>query len=501
MIYYKQLLLIALCFVSFVKGYTQEKPNIIFLLTDDQRWDCFGFNNPEVKTPNCDKMAQEGIVFSNTYHAVPICQPSRASIQLGRYVGAHMCSFSKPSDYTISEAEYQNSYPALLREAGYFTGFVGKFGFPVSKNKEKNVDYVDGKRITDSQKWKIDEYMPAGYFDVWNGFSGQGQYNMYGDKGHLTKVNGDLAIDFIQTAKKQDKPFCLSVSFKAPHSPHNYVDARFKEWFENVEISRMENDGQEFHDLLPEVVKKEYRGRHGYTNDEGYQKFIKAYYGLISGVDDVVGRIREELKKQGLEENTIIIYTSDNGYFCGSKGLSGKDLLYEESMRAPLIVFNPSLKNESRGKKINELVSVVDFAPTILDLCGVKAPAIIQGKSFKSMIYGKEKPFRDFVFAENNFDMYKPSSVNGELDEEGIKALKARGTVRSQVIRTKEYKYIRYFETEPMVEELWNIKKDPLELENLAKNPGFSSVLDEMRKLCDKMVAQNTKQALMFVEN
>ncbi|WP_430931154.1 sulfatase-like hydrolase/transferase [Saccharicrinis sp. 156] len=498
--YFKQLLLIALCIVSFSKGYTQEKPNIIFLLTDDQRWDCFGFNNPDVKTPNCDKMAQEGIVFSNTHHAVPICQPSRASIQLGRYVGAHLCSFSKPSDYTISEDEYKNSYPALLREAGYFTGFVGKFGFPVSKNKEKNVDYVDGKRITDSQKWKIDEYMPAAYFDVWNGFSGQGNYNMYGDEGHLTKVNGDRAIDFIQTAKKQDRPFCLSVSFKAPHSPFNDVDARFKKWYDDIEISRMENDSQKFHNLLPDVVKKEYRGRNGYKNDENYQKFIKAYYGLISGVDDVVGRIREELKRQGLDENTIIIYTADNGYFCGSKGLSGKDLLYEESMRAPLIVFNPALENESRGKTIDELVSVVDFAPTILDLCDVKVPAIIQGKSFKSMIYGGEKPFRDFVFAENNFDMYKPSSVNGELDEEGTKGLKAKGTVRSKVIRTKEYKYIRYFETEPMVEELWNIEADPMETNNLVDNPDYSKVLSKMRKLCDTRVARNKKQASMYVK-
>ena len=477
---------------------SEQRPNIIFLLSDDQRWDCFSYSNPYIKTPNCDQLAKEGVIFTNSHHAVPACQPNRASIQLGRYMGSHMCSFSKPTDYTITRKEYDQSYPAILRTSGYYTGFVGKFGFPVSENKIKNVDYPGGQRSTPSQKWLQDEFMPSEYFDVWYGYAGQGKYDTYGEEGHLTKVNGDKAIDFLRKARKQERPFCLSVSFKAPHGPFNYVDPRFEKWYENEEIPRAINDRKEYKDLLPEVVRTRFRGRNGYESEEEYLDFIRAYYGLISGVDDVVGRIRHELEKLGMDENTIIIYTSDNGYFCGSKQLKGKVLLYEESLRAPLIIYNPALKRNQMNRTVDELISVIDIAPTILDLCDINIPAIYQGSSFKSMITGSEIPIRDFVFAENNFNSFVASTENGELGEDEIAALKARGTIRSKVIRTKEYKYLRYHETEPIVEELWNIIDDPLEIKNLVNDPGHSKVLDDLGERCDAMIKANKEHAEKF---
>jgi arylsulfatase A-like enzyme len=212
---------------------------------------------------------------------------------------------------------------------------------------------------------------------------------------------------------------------------------------------------------------------------------MKAYYALITGVDTVVGRILETLKKHNIDQNTVIIYTSDNGFFCGSKRLRGKDLLYEESLRAPLIVYDPRLKSHMRGRRLSGLVSVVDFAPTILDLAGQTIPRAMQGVSFLPLLKGEKTDVRDSIFAENHFASYHPSVENAETEAERGR-IRASGTVRSNCVRTKEYKYIRYHETDPLVEELFDIKTDPLESRNLADHSQHMTVLEKMRDLCDQ---------------
>jgi len=454
-----------------------KQPNIIFLLTDDQRWDTFGFmGNEYIHTPNCDQLANNGIVFTNTYHVAPICQPSRASIMLSQYVSTHQCGFDKPAIHSISEEEFSHSYPVKIREAGYFTGLVGKFGYPVTKEKVLNAAAFTNAedRNAKSQLWLKDECMPKDDYDVWYGFSGQGSYNVNGR--HGTAHRGDQAIKFIHEASKQDKPFSLQVCFKAPHSPFQ-PDEQFLKLYENMEIPRYPNDTEEAHLTLPDVVRQKFRGKKGYS-DKKYLSFIQKYYALITGVDDVVGRIVKELRELGIEDNTIIVYTSDNGYFCGSKGLSGKDLLYEESAKAPLIIYDPRWPDNKKGTTIDAITSVIDVAPTLLHYAGTDIPNQMQGLSLLPLIENPQQEIHGAVYGENNFANFEPL-----LEEiEGPEQMNY-STVRSRFVRTPQYKYIQYYECTPMIEELWDMTADPSEMNNLAVIPGYEKVLNEMRQL------------------
>jgi arylsulfatase A-like enzyme len=444
--------------------------------------------NEYIKTPNCDQLARDGVLFENAFHSSPICEPSRASIMLSQHLSKHQCGFDRPTDRSISFAEFSKSYPVSLRKAGYRTGFVGKFGFPVTKEKIQNVQYPNGKRDYRTQLWKQDKYMPVDEFDEWHGHSGQGSYDVNGQ--HRTEYNGDKACEFISDCAQNhpDQPFCLSVSFKAPHGPLQ-PDKKYLDMYQDMHIPRQPTDNLDHFNLLPEVVREGYRGRNGYPTDKNYQHFIKSYYALISGVDVVVGRIRKTLKDNNLAQNTVIIYTSDNGFFCGSKRLKGKDLLYTESLRAPLIVYDPRLKPELAGRRLDGLVSVVDYAPTILDLAGLNIPKSMQGVSFVPMIKNKKKIVRKSIFAENNFASFEPTLANANNQQEKRKIL-LKGTVRSKCVRTKKFKYIRYHETKPIVEELFAIEQDRLETNNLAQDPNYRSTLQKMRDLCDQYMAK-----------
>ncbi|WP_289053776.1 sulfatase-like hydrolase/transferase [Carboxylicivirga marina] len=480
------IILLALCF-SKVSAQTNEQPNIIFFLSDDQRWDTFGFmGNEHIITPNCDKLAENGIVFTNAYHVSPICKPSRASLMLGQYLSTHRCGFDQPTMYTISEDEFSQSYAVQIRKAGYFTGFVGKFGFPVTEDKIFNADKISHteKRDAKSQLWLQDECMPKDEYDLWYGFAGQGVYDVNGK--HGTEHRGDQALNFIQKAAQQEKPFALQVSFKAPHSPFQ-PDEKYLKLYENIDIPRAPNDTEEAHNQLPAVVKEKYRGRNAYS-DKKYQAFIKKYYALITGLDVVVGRVMDELLMLGLDDNTIIIFSSDNGYFCGSKGLAGKDLLYEESAKAPLIIMDPRLSKQQKGTSINKLTSIIDLAPTILDYASVDIPHAMEGRSLLPLIDNPELEIHEAVYGENHFANFAPLFEELSKDEQADYS-----SVRSRFIRTPQYKYIQYYECRPMIEELWDIARDPSEMHNLVNNPDYQEILEKMRQLMADYRPEKTK--------
>jgi len=469
----------------------QKRPNIIFLMADDQRWDAMGcMGNPVIKTPNMDRLAADGVLFENAFLTTSICMASRASIMLGQFESRHKCNFERPSNRTISFAEFDMSYPRLLQKAGYRTGFIGKFGFAVSKDKIQNCPLKpDGSRDSKGQLWTKEQYMPADKFDAWHGFPGQGRY-FPKDKGgkHLTQVMGEQAREFLDGCKP-GQPFCLSISFKAPHGP-TQPDPAYNDMYKGVKIPRQINDGDEYFEKLPKVVREHWRGRRIYKNEAApgrYQEFMARYYQCISGIDVVIGRIRDELRRLSLDDDTIIIYTSDNGYFCGSKGLGGKCLLYEESIRTPLIIFDPRLDASKRGKRCRELVLNIDFAPTMLDMAGVETPATMQGKSMLALIEGKRIKWRESIFTENNFTSHFMPALSDAGDQRQ-KVLER--SVRSKAVRTKRYKYIRYFEQRPMIEELFDIQSDPIEAFNLAGKPEYSDILFSLRKLCDDWILE-----------
>ncbi|WP_305768621.1 sulfatase-like hydrolase/transferase [Candidatus Epulonipiscium viviparus] len=494
-----------------------QRPNIIFMLTDDQRYDTMGFmGSTQVYTPNLDKLAAEGSKFSNVFHVAPICMPSRASMQLGKYISQHNCGFDLPTDYTVTTKEYQESYPVLLRKNGYFTGFIGKFGFPVTDEKKHNATRnIDPTSSNDDPYYKLSNQlelkeiaMPSNEFDVWYGFTGQGGYfpnkenkfngyeNKFGDD-HLTMFNAHQAEDFLEQAAASGKPFSLSLSFKAPHRPHT-ASNKWKKYYENITINRMPNDKPEYFAVLPEVVRTHSRnaaeywgsekmerspgmaGRGAWKDEAVFQHDFKNYYGLISGVDEAVGVIRAKLDELGIADNTIIIYTSDNGYFCGSKQLGGKELLYEESIKAPLIVFDPRHKKD---QWIDGLVSTVDICPTILDFSGLKKTADMYGSSIIPLINGQEKEIHTAVYGENDFN-------DNYVDIDNHPSPENYQSIHSKYVRTHDYKYVRYQLCHPIIEEMWNMKEDPLETNNLVGNPEYQEQLNKMRALLDKFIEE-----------
>ncbi|MFI3238306.1 MAG: sulfatase-like hydrolase/transferase [Lachnospiraceae bacterium] len=496
-----------------------KQPNIIYMMTDDQRYDAMGFmGNKQVHTPNLDTLAADGVRFDHAFHVAPICMPSRATVQIGKYVTQHQCGFDLPTNYTITNAEYQNSYPVMMRKAGYYTGFIGKFGFPVTEDKVHNVTRVlNTDSSADDPYYKninhldtLQSSLPKAEFDVWNGFAVHGDYRASKDGlmngyenpwgcDHMTDHMTKQAEAFLEGAKEREQPFVLSISFKAPHRPFD-PQARWAEFYKDMVIDRMENDAPEYFEKLPEVVRTHSRNAGEYfgsermrkespwlpwKEEENFQRDFKNYYALISGVDEAVGHVREKLKELNLDDNTIIFYTADNGYFCGSKQLGGKELLYEESIKAPMIVYDPRMDFDKQNKWIHGMISHVDICPTILDYAGLEKTPEMFGQSFAPLVDGRELEINDAVYGENDFNN-SYASVEEHPHPEKYQS------IHSKYVRTKKYKYIRYHLCRPVIEEMWDIANDPLETNNLVSNEAYAEELNKLRGMMDAFIEKTS---------
>lgn len=420
-----------------------QRPNIIFILTDDQRWDSLGCaGNKIIQTPNIDGLAANGTMFRNCFVTTSICCCSRATFLSGQYNLRHGISdFSKP----FSAEAWKQTYPALLRQNGYRTGFIGKFGV--------------GKNLTPMEK----------EFDYWKGLPAQaGMFFEKGDPRHKTARFGDEALEFLKDCSPE-KPFCLSISFNAPHArdgqPREFApDPRDEKLYEDVTIPVPKTATDEFHKKLPEHARDlegRKRWKLRFTTPEAFQKTTKDYFRLITGIDREVGRIRDVLAERKLADNTVIIYTSDNGFFLGERGMADKWLMYEESIRLPLVVYDPRLAKESRGKPVDAMVLNIDVAPTMVDLARLPIPERMQGKSLVPFLGGQPREWRSEFFYEHHFSekIIPPS--------EGV--------------RTEKWKYIRWTKSDPVIEELYDLKADPLEEKDLSKEPEHRKTLEELR--------------------
>ncbi len=451
-----------------------RQPNIIFLLTDDQRWDamsCAG--NRILKTPNMDKLAAEGTMFENAFVTTAICMASRASIMTGLYERRHQCNFNTGD---LHPSLFEKSYPVLLRKAGYHTGFIGKFGFALSNKKVTDNSYVD--------TWYDLENIPTDAFDKWYGFAGQGEY-FPKDKGgkHLTRIMTEQAIEFLNE-RPGDRPFCLSISYKAPHGPFT-PDPKYDNLYKDDTIPVPRTARQEYLDNLPEPVKKGW-GHVGYwkirySTPESYQDIMKKYYRLIAGVDESIGKIRRELKKLSLDDNTVIILLGDNGEFESEHLLGGKALLYEESIRVPLIVYDPRVPKTARGQRRKELALNIDIAPTLMALAGLEIPDIVQGRNLLPIVQVRNIRWRRDILCENLFRL-------GEWEDKP--AWLHQYYPMCEAVRTQQYKYIRYSEFEPLIEELFDLENDPQETVNMANNDKYQQTLKALRRRCDELVRQ-----------
>ncbi len=429
-----------------------RRPNILFLLVDDQRNDTLGCaGHTIIQTPVIDSLAADGVRFSNAFVTTSICAASRASILTGLYERRHGYTFGKPP---LSAAHMSKSYPALMREAGYRTGFVGKYGVKTQGKPESNM------------------------FDFFKPHVGNPYFKKQPDGSlrHETEVAGDRAIEFLK-GNPRGKPFCLSVSFNAVHAADHDMKNHFP-WpkavegmYENVEIPAPRLSDPSVFESQPEFLRKSLnRKRYFWRWDtpEKYQKNMKAYFRMISGVDRVIGRIRKEMEKLHLADNTVIIYMGDNGYYMGDRGFAGKWSHYEQSLRIPLIVHDPRLPQKKQGILKEEIALNIDAPATMLELAGVEIPKHYQGSSFVTLLNGHSMPgWRDDFFCEHltdNPDIPKWEGVRGE-----------------------RYVYARYFEQKPVFEFLHDLKADPDQLDNLAPNPKYKDILAQLSKRCDAL--------------
>ncbi len=439
------LALVLLCSLHVLSQGEADRPNILFILTDDQRFDALGYAGNELaKTPAMDQLASEGAYFKKAFVTTPICAASRATLLTGLHERTHGYNFHTSG---IQPAFMNQSYPRLLREAGYHTGFYGKLG--VRTNLQ--ADLFDAYEVYDRNGAYRDR---RGYF----------YKTLDGDTVHLTRYTGQQALDFIESAPN-DRPFCLSLSFSAPHAHDGAEEQYFWQesqnaWLENIQVPEAARSSDKYFQELPTAVRDGFnrtRWYWRYDTPEKYQHSVKGYHRMISGVDNEIGKIRAMLEQQGLADNTVIILMGDNGYFLGERQLAGKWLMYENSIRVPLIIFDP---RNSDHREIDEMALNVDVPSTILDLANVREPTTWQGRSLMPLVNGTGSLDRDAILIEHlwEFDNIPPS--------EGV--------------RTHDWKYFTYLNNRSE-EELYDLVKDPNETKNLAGNKRYREKLLEMR--------------------
>lgn len=522
-------LLIALSVIgSFFPIFAQAKertkrPNIIFILTDDQRFDSLGLTgDPVVQTPNIDRLASEGTFFNNGIVNSSICTPSRACYFLGQYERKHGLNFN--SGTALSEDAWNNSYPMHLRDAGYFTGYVGKNHVPIGK--EGGLSGIMEKS-----------------FDFW--YAGHGHIQFYPKERHAifdyakpdtqTEIIQEGVLSFLDDEKKfihgagaflksrpHNQPFCLTMALNLPHgsstsrmeqrdSDPEMYKSLYRDQIEDLPLSPLYIKRSEIKEpkVPADVWYTEFR-QTGYDyvdSPEPLRERKVRKYQTITGIDQMIGQLRQKLEELGIADNTVILFSSDHGIMEGEFGLGGKALNYEACLKVPMIVFDPRINDDLRTSESDALLESVDFAPSILDFAGIKKPDTMQGESFVSLLQWQanpSKPWRQISYAENLWTNYFGNPI-------------------IETVRTKRWKYNRYYannrETfsnvtkknlydvqpnhaeayrvnltasikgkQPDFIELFDLKNDPDETTNLASSAQHKETLAILDSECDRLV-------------
>ncbi len=431
-------------------------PNILFFLSDDQRHDQMGAaGHPVLETPVMDRLASQGLLFTEAFVTTSICAASRATILTGLYERTHGFTFGTPP---LRRELALQSYPALLRRAGYRTGFVGKLGIQVEEGGLGEMfDWVE--LLTRNPYFKE---LPDG------------------SRRHISQMAGDKAIEFLRS-QDRDRPFVLSVSFNAPHAEDSDKRDHYP-WppvvdglYGDAPVAPPALSDPAIFESQPDFLKDSLNRERWFwrwDTPEKYQRNIRGYYRMISGIDHVMGRVLEEVSRLNLAENTIVIFSSDNGYYLGSRGFAGKWSHYEESLRVPLILFDPRLEERLRGRRFDSMALNVDIPATILELAGVEIPETYQGSSLAPFVRGEEPAsWRQDFFVEHLMD------YPGKIPKwEGL--------------RSRKLLYARYFEQSPPYEFLHDLEADPAQLVNLAGDPRYRQALESARRRTDQLRAE-----------
>ena len=446
--------------------------NVIYILTDDQRFDEMGFMNPIIDTPNIDRLASEGVHFKNAFVTTALCSPSRATILTGQYMHNHgvVDNNSPRNPNSVLFSEY-------LQIAGYDTAFIGKWHMGEAASASRNLDD------------------PQPGFDHWVSFAGQGHYyptrlrngemnklNINGEhvlqKGYITDELTDYALGYLAN-RESDKPFFLYLSHKAVHANFSPAKRHANLYSDReIPIPLSQADTAENYRGKPMWVKNQRNSWHGvdfpYHSSLDVQAYKMEYHRAMSAVDDSIGRILSWLEANGLEKNTIVMLMGDNGFLFGEHGLIDKRNAYEESMRVPLVAWGPGVIEQ--GHTVDEMVANLDIAPTMLDIAGLASPEQFEGRSLLDLARGRPvSNWRDELLYEYYWEFNFPS------------------TPTTFALRTDDYKLIQYhgiWDTE----ELYDMQNDPKEMRNLIGDPRYLPIVASMRQQLFKRLENNRGQ-------
>lgn len=458
----------------------QKRPNILFIFTDDHAshsMSCYGSKINQ--TPNLDRIAREGMLFNNCFCTNSICGPSRAVILTGKH--SHLNGFKQNGNKFDGS---QQTFPKILRKNGYQTAIVGKWhlatqptGFDYSEILIGQGPYYNPPMVKNGKRVK--------------------------HVGYTTDIITDLALDYLKNSRDADKPFMLMYQHKAPHRNwqpgpnylHMYDDVTIAEpdnLFDNYEGRGSAAKQQDMtiattmtpfdlkltppKNLTAEQLKvwnAAYEPKNAAfrkANLTGkdlvrwkYQRYMKDYLRCIASVDDNVGRMLDYLEKSGLAKNTVVIYSSDQGFYLGDHGWFDKRFMYEESYRMPFVARWPGVIKP--GSVNNELVSNLDFAETFLDIAGAKIPDDMQGVSMVPLFKGNEIAWRESLYY-HYYEFYNDRRS-------------AHMVRRHNGVRTKRYKLIDFYNLGEW--ELYDLEKDPREMKSVYRDPEYAQVVSDLK--------------------
>ncbi len=461
-----RLFTILLLLVSGTSALAENRPNVVIVLCDDLRWDTMGCaGHPHVKTPQIDRLANEGVHFVNSFCTTSLCSPSRASILSGQYAHSHgvVDNFTEyPTDL--------DSLPRNLQTAGYATAYIGKYHMG-EDNDEPRPGF----------DWFITHKGQGKYFDT--------EFNVNGQErkvfpGYYTHVVTEMALDWLKR-QTPDKPFFLMIGQKAPHSFYT-PEPKYAHSFDAVDIpypqSAFELDDKPdwfktrlstWHGIYGPLF--DYRKQFPDTRPEAVKDFaamIRGYWGTVLSIDDSVGRLYAALNDAGQLDNTVFVFLGDNGLLNGEHGMVDKRTMHEPSIRVPLVIRAPQLTPVDRPQKVELQVLTLDLAPSLLELCGAAPLPKAHGRSWVKNVQGKSSDWRTGWLYEYNYEKQFPYTPN------------IRG------VRTDDWKLIRYPHGDGGPDrhkaELYNLKDDPEERRNLIDDPAQKSRIAELTRMIEE---------------
>ncbi|HYG75453.1 MAG TPA: sulfatase-like hydrolase/transferase [Planctomycetota bacterium] len=438
------------------------QPNILFILSDDHRFDCIGnAGNRDIVTPNLDSLAKDGILFTHATVCTPLCSPSRASLLMGQLPHQHGYFSNKNWNREAKKGFRDPTAMELLVRSGYHTALIGKWHL-------------------DPEPWKVGfteirTWMPQGADEYINPKLARGNRDKVKEvRGHVTEIFTDDAVEFLEAHARASRsqelraksPFFLWLSYTAPHTPQKPVPEHIRELYKN----------------LPPGNRPP-----GFPPGEKKTGPWAQYYGAISHLDEQVGRVLKALDESGLRENTVVIFLGDNGWLMGSHGRHGKIVPEDESIRVPLIVRAPAAFMSWTGKS-PALVSSIDLSATWLELAGAPQPEDWPSRSFLPLLKDQRAPFRDDIYCEfedeedwegNAYRLVRTHSFKYVLrpprNEKELKSLHKKFKKMEEEKKDRKAPDLAR-------ERLFDLKSDPFELRDLSTAPEAQPALNAMRE-------------------